>query len=194
MKNLTLIVIPLILAAGCGTGKSIPAEPTPAASSETRAASPLVTPDPWLPQAVETCINSVRDEYELAPSMSFNPFYLRADFDSDGNIDHAVLVHSQASDSAKRNGVLICSEDKETALFGAAFNPTPPFTSFDGDNFVTGSWEIVSKSALLEHARDAGGKSRLEGATRGDVVAFFHEGGAVYIYWDGLRFKVIEGS
>ena len=196
MRDLTLtIILFAALSSACDKSDSPAIESREAAGASSPTTAPGPEPiGPWLPQAVETCISSVRDHRRVAPASDFNPFYLNADFDSDGVVDIAVLVRSEAAGESRTNGLLMCMENRETGRFGAAFFEDATVTSFERDNFVTPSWEIIPRGRLRDQALDGKGRPLLQGVSKGDVVGFFHEGGTVFVYWDGSRFKAAEGS
>lgn len=194
MRNLTLtIMLFATLASACAERTSTPSEKREPSTANVSAAATPDRPEQWLPQSVENCIASVRDGHRVEPASDFNPFYLSADFDSDGASDVAVLVRSNIDGGSRLNGLLMCMENRETGRFGGAFFAGESATSFEKDNFVTSSWETVPRGKLRSEALDRKGRPLLFGVAKGDVVAFFHEGGAVFVYWDGSRFKAVEG-
>lgn len=195
MRDLTLtIMLSAALASACAKTNSTPTESREAAGTSSPAVlSTAESKEPWLPQSVENCIASVRDDRRVEPASDFNPFYLNGDFDSNDVTDVAVLVKTGADGENRLNGLLLCRENQEAGRFGNAFHSGVPATSFEKDNFVTSSWEIVPRDQLRNQALDGKGRPLLQGVAKGDVVGFFHEGGAVFVYWDGSGFKAVEG-
>lgn len=187
-----LIVLSLSIVAGCrGTSSPSPAGVSESTPPSIQPPAPVV--EVWIPKQVESCIASVRGGGALEPARSFNPYYQRLDVDGDGRQDMAVLVAATA-DGRPRNGLVICGTRGKPGTFGSAFVGKSLLTSFDDDNFVTGDWEVVDRSLARDYARDSKGKSLIGSRAAGDVIAFFHEGGAVYIYWSGSDFTVVEGG
>ena len=69
-----------------------------------------------VPQQVSRCLQKVPSRYQISRRM--NPFYLRANFDGDGQTDYAVLITESPS---QKEGIAICFGDKrkETTILGA---------------------------------------------------------------------------
>lgn len=145
--------------------------------------------DNWLEFITENCLSRISVPEPVVLDTSFNPVYLRVNFDAGGAPGIAILVRGEESGL---RGVAVCRDGKDAALFGQLARSMPPATGFDGDDFIIHSWGVISR----EKTRDAytgDGKTRIGASVRGESVVFTHEGGNVFIYWDGKAFKVAEG-
>jgi hypothetical protein len=143
----------------------------------------------WVPELIEKCIAQIDVGEPLEMAASLNPFYLRANFDSNNSVDYAVLVQGQKT---KKRGLVICLNSKEPFIFGAVSKPATPMTSFQGDNFITGNWEIMTKEETRDLSWNSG-KNRIGTEAKGESVIFVYDGGSLVIYWDGKTFKFVQG-
>jgi hypothetical protein len=175
------------------TACSLPVVEDTADGGPPASATPQEVSELWMPKAVENCLASVRGGVRVEPARIYNPFYLRLDVDGDDKVDHAVLVRTGDGESAASNGLVVCRTGAEVSTFGAGFGGEVTLGGFEDGNFVTGDWEVVPKSLAADYIRDAKGVGLIGGKSYGDVIGFFHEGGAVYIFWTGTAFKVVEG-
>lgn len=116
------------------------------------------------------------------------------DFDGNGAEDFAVLVVSESEPT--KGGLLVCrnGDSKQSSGLGAVFKAKPALSSFADDNFITSEWNVILKTESPKIALGPDGKSRIKNRNKGDVIAFFHEGGAVFIFWDGTAFRLVEGG
>ena len=113
-----------------------------------------------VPHRVSQCLNKSQNRYQASRRM--NPFYLRADFDADGNPDYAILITESTS---KKEGIAVCFGDKqkEPEIIGAGVS-----VGFEGgiqgdDIAIFNVWGIaiscdVKKDCLyLEQAESGSG-------------------------------------
>jgi hypothetical protein len=70
----------------------------------------------WIPSIIQKCISKLSFGEPVEMATSFNPYYLRADFDGNNAIDYAVLVKGK---NTKENGLIICKDSKDPFVFGA---------------------------------------------------------------------------
>jgi len=145
----------------------------------------------WIPDVVSRCIDAKIHREQIKPAWGFNPIYLRVDFDGNDIIDYAILVQGSKS---SRNGVLICKDSKTPFLFGSIAMSNQPLSSFEDDNFVTDRWNINSKEETRNAARDLSGKSQIGREAKGESLGFYHDGGGVFIFWDGKQFCLVQGG
>lgn len=144
----------------------------------------------WTPTAIEDCIAKVNVGEPFKFEISFNPFYLRADFDGNKSVDYAVLIIGQET---KKRAVVICKDGKEPFLYGALAKTKFLPESFEDDNFVTPEWEISTKEETKMLDEHVGGR-KVAANAKGESISFMFEGGGVVIYWDGKTFQVVKGG
>ena len=80
------------------------------------------------PEAVENCVQNHAVKGRFIVNFKTNPYYLRGDFDGDGEPDYAVAIRGKKT---MRNGVLICTARKQVFVLGADNPLTPPFSFFE---------------------------------------------------------------
>jgi hypothetical protein len=142
----------------------------------------------WTPTAIEDCISTVNVGEPFELETSFNPFYLRADFDNNKLVDYAVLIKGKKT---KKRGVIICRDSIQPFIFGQLANLKVPLSSFENDNFVTNQWEIATKDETKNRIVRHTGGVKMSSDAKGESIEFLFEGGeGVVIYWDGKGFKV----
>lgn len=108
-----------------------------------------------------------------------NPYFVRGDFDGNGNNDYAVIVESRKD---KREGILVCFRNKETkaVLLGLdPKNPPPFWRLYDWD---------VETPAQVSETTDYKGKS-IGIKPKGESIVMKWEDGIGVIYWDGKEFR-----
>jgi len=144
----------------------------------------------WIPDVIEKCISKAKAPEPIEIESSFNPYYLRLNFDGNQTFDLAILVHSVQEKNSR--GLLICKDSEIPFLFGKVSKSKEPFSDIDGDNFVTNDWEVLSKgdTGLVTKNSDGG---KVGNDTKGESVGFFLEGGSFFVYWDGKKFKGVGG-
>jgi hypothetical protein len=137
------------------------------------------------PEQISRCLKlTVASSLEVA--ITTNPYYLRGDFDADGNPDYAVAVRGIKT---KRLGVLICNGNKRGFLLGADNPITPPFSDMPNDYFFAPNWEVFSRSETLALAKYKDAVPHPLPVIRGETIAMIWEDGIALVYWDGQRFK-----
>lgn len=160
-----------------------------------RQAPPVSEAAPRSKDFIERCIaDASADKLKLRAMGDLQIYSHAADFDGNGVEDAAVLVTTDAE--PQKGGLLICrnGDVKLRSTFGPLFNPAKTLTSFENDNFITSEWEVILGSESSKVALDPDRKSRIGNRNKGDVIAFFHEGGGVFIFWDGNSFRLVEGG
>lgn len=158
-------------------------------------ARPPVSSSPRDGDTISQCIAQIsRSTLPLREVGDRQSYSHAGDFDGNGKEDVAVLVESDQAPI--KSGLLICrnGDVKQTSGFGPVFKSAKRLTSFDEDNFITSEWEVILKTESSKIALGPDGKSRIRNRNKGDVISFFHEGGAVFIFWDGTQFLVVEGG
>jgi len=126
-----------------------------------------------VPRAIERCIKSASPQYKL--SARINPFYLRADFDGDGKIDHAVLMTNEKGQIV----IAVCRAaraDKAEIVDIAAV----PMGEREFD-----AWTVFPKGRV-QRGVEAGRPPIL----RGDALYVeWSESASGLVYWDGRQFR-----
>src|SRR5215831_4730945 len=108
------------------------------------------------------------DSYALSPSV--NPFFLSADFDSDGKTDYVVLIQRR-NDRAIYLAFVLTGQRKVVL----EANTKPPF---DG-------WEVIRKGESIK--LDANKPPEVMAR---DTLELKMSGGSAYYSWSGTSFKV----
>ncbi len=114
----------------------------------------------------------------LAFSFHVNPFYLRGDFDADGQADYAVMIKHK---NTQKLGIAVClSSKKQVYILGAGKR------FGNGDDFV---WvDIWMVSQKLSEYKTNWEDHALHMIAEGIVVEK-SESSAGMIYWDGKEFQ-----
>ena len=131
-----------------------------------------------IPQAVARAItnSSLAKNYEL--SFRTNPFYLRGDFNGDGNIDVAFLVQHRST--GKIGIAIVHGATGKVRILGAG-----TAIGNGGDDFEwMDTWQVYSKARTAkEHGK------REVARLRGDALLVGKtEAGSALIYWNGKRY------
>jgi hypothetical protein len=155
----------------------------------TEQAEPSVN-EVWVPVAVEKCLEKAKPPEPVEIEDRFNPYYLRANLDSSGNLELAIQVRSVAEKTTR--GLLICRDGKEAYLYGPVSQSTTPMSDMRDDNFLTKRWGIISKQEAMKIVREDDGNP-IGDDVRGEAIIFVFEGGGFVVYWDGKRFKGVGG-
>ena len=135
------------------------------------------------PDLVTSCIKKPSASM-IEVNEKIMPWYLRGDFDGDGESDYAVAIRGKTT---KRNGVLICDAKGRTFVLGAD-NPTrPPFSDLPGDNFVAENWVVFTRKEAVNLTKRQQYAPR-PFAVLGETIAMVFENAIGIIYWDGRRY------
>lgn len=182
-----------VLLAGCNWSPSSDVRGRPSSTEPVPAT--FASPSTFVGDRISRCVMEASTERLTLRAMGDSSIYSKTgDFDGDGEEDIAVLVSSE--NRPGRNGLIVCrnTEQQRISRFGALFHGARRMTSFDEDNFITVEWEVIPKKESAETALGPDGKSRIASRNKGDVISFFHEGGSVFIFWDGESFMLVEGG
>lgn len=138
------------------------------------------------PDAIDSCLQNPVAKGHVVVDFKTNPYYLRGDFDGDGEPDYAVAIKGRKT---RRNGVLICTAKKYVFVLGADNPLSPPFSNLPDDNFVAPHRQVLTKG----EAKALGGFTTTAPnpppVLKGEVIAMVWEDGISLIYWDGERFR-----
>lgn len=127
-----------------------------------------------IPDPIATCMEPISGQYKI--SSHINPFYLRGDFDDDGQPDYAVLI----TNSKGERGVAICSTVPRTARIVGAGVVLNKLADFD-----FGAWMVFPKGPV-ERGVGEGPPPKL----LGDAISIiWPESASALLYWDGRRFR-----
>ncbi len=135
-----------------------------------------VTFPPALESSVPKEVSACMRDYgrSLTVTGKLNPFYLRGDFDGDGQVDHAIAVSAH-----KAAGVLVCSSRGRRFLLGAgsSFNDMTDL-NFDG-------WTVHPRATPVERGVGESTIPRLKGDA---MLLVWTETASGLVLWDGTRF------
>lgn len=145
--------------------------------------TPISQKEIHYPLAIENCLEKNRLEGKLVVDSSQNPYYLRGDFDGNGQPDYAIAIQGKVT---KRNGVLICFDTGRAVILGADNPKNPPFSDMPDDNFVSPDWEVYTRTESYDLLGHSGNQRKL---IKGETVAMVWEDGICLIYWDGRKFN-----
>lgn len=195
-SRMIIVITGAILFGACTLQRSMAGDGMPHPSSvQTLGVIPSPTPYMIDKDSIARCISEASSEgMPLREMGDLRTHSLKGDFDGNGKDDIAVLVSSDAEPG--KGGLLVCrnGDRKQLSKFGSLFKPAKPLSSFDEDNFITTDWEVILKDESPKIALGPDGKSRIMKRNKGDIISFFHEGGAVFIFWDGEVFTLVEGG
>jgi hypothetical protein len=127
-----------------------------------------------VPDEVTRCMKALGSDYGI--SGRINPFYLRADFDGDAKLDHAVLVRK-----GDQNGFAVCwGGGGKPILLGAGveFNETKTL-NFD-------AWQVHPRTRKVDVGVGEGRPPSLAGDA---ILLIWEERGSGLVYWSGKRFR-----
>ena len=134
----------------------------------------------YLPEPIENCMLPPPVSENLSVVAPLNPFYLRSDFDGDGQPDHVVIVKSKRNNE---EGLLVCFGGKTSLqILGAG----RPFKLASGKvvDLKFDNWEIHPKSKTPSTYR------KRPPVLRGDGIHINWEASASgLIYWTGKEFE-----
>jgi hypothetical protein len=137
------------------------------------------------PEAIENCLQNSAVKGRFVVNLKTNPYYLRGDFDGDGEPDYALSIKGKKT---MRNGVLICTARKQVIVLGADKPLSPPFSNMPGDNFVAPHWQVLTREETKALGKFATTVPNPLPALKGETIAMIWEDGISLIYWDGERF------
>ena len=138
------------------------------------------------PESVENCLQNPGVKGRFFVSFKMNPYYLRGDFDGDGEPDYAVAIKGRKT---MRNGVLICTARKQAIILGADNPLSPPFSNMPADNFVAPHWQVLTREETKSLGKFATTVPNPLPAPKGETIAMIWEDGISLIYWDGEKFR-----
>lgn len=141
----------------------------------------------WEPTAIAECMSKVNVGEPFDLESSINPFYLRANLDSNELVDYAVLIKGK---NTKTRGVVVCKDSLQPFVYGEIAKSSPGLSKFENDNFVTSEWEISTKDFTKKRVNSAG--EPVAPNAKGESVSFSFEGGGVTIFWDGRQFRLSQ--
>ena len=150
------------------TQSDVAQSPTPNAATQRRD----------IPQAVERAITngSLSKQYDL--SFRMNPFYLRGDFNRDGNTDVAFLVQHRST--GKIGIAIVHGATGKVTILGAG-----TAIGNGGDDFEwMDTWQVYSKARTAkEH-----GEREVPRLRRDALLVGKTEAASALIYWNGKRY------
>jgi hypothetical protein len=132
-----------------------------------------------IPELVQKAVTngSLAKKYDV--SLHLNPFYLRGDFNGDGNIDVAVLVKQRST--GKVGIAIVHGATEKVTILGAG-----TAIGNGGDDFDwMDTWQVYSKARA---AKEVG-----ETHVRGDALLVSKsEAASALIYWNGKRYVWLQ--
>ena len=131
-----------------------------------------------VPEIIERAISKgpLAKDYEV--SFHLNPFYLRGDFNGDGEVDVAVLVKQRST--GKLGIAIIHGGTSKVAILGAGAH-----VGNGGDDFDwMDNWQVYPKGRLAR-GTDETSVPRLHGEA---LLVGKSEAASGLIYWDGKRY------
>jgi hypothetical protein len=135
-----------------------------------------------IPDVVQRAITngSLAKEYDV--SFGVNPFYLRGDFNGDGNIDVAVLVKQRAT--GKLGIAIVHGATEKVTTLGAG-----TAIGNGGDDFEwMDTWQVYSKSRAAKESAE----TKIP-HLRGDALLVSKtEAASALIYWNGKRYVWLQ--
>jgi hypothetical protein len=121
---------------------------------------------------------------KVVPVEDRNPFYLRGDFDGDGNSDLALVVRSVEGD---KKGILICAGSRKPLLLGITGDRQ--FSDMPHDRFIAPNWEVLTRTEVKRLGQFKANVPNPVPSPRGESIAMIWEDGIALIYWDGHQFR-----
>lgn len=192
---LFLLSLPFIFAVACDSRQT---KALQASAVEESSELPPELPDQsiqrneqWLPHELSKCLSFAKPNDGIEPIWEFNPVYLRLDLDGNKLIDYAILVRQTNS---TRNGVLICRDGKEVNILGAISSADRQLSSFEDDNFISDRWSVLNLVETTKSALTINGEPLMKNKAKAEAIVFYHEGGSVFIFWDGKTIRLVEGG
>lgn len=102
-----------------------------------------------VPQQIKDCIASLAplSNSPIKVNFDINPYYLRGDFDGDGQMDLAITMRSSVDDSKLGTG--ICRGGKAPVLLGA-ISKGKRFSDDPADSIASVGWTVITRGALAQ--------------------------------------------
>jgi len=135
------------------------------------------------PERIIQCLKN-KNTSALSVLTYINPYYLRGDFNGNGNPDYAIRVRSNKGG----RGVLICSDSGKVFLLGMGIGGGQ-FSDMPEDNFLAPHWEVITKREVVDLKAFQNNVPKPVPSTKGEAIAMIWEDGISLIYWDGTAFK-----
>ena len=156
-------------------------------------AQPLPILYDWIiPDQVRKCLTngSKRAKTQLRPNMESNPFYLRGDFDGDGQMDLAVAVRGHGEEEI---GVVLCAGSFNITVLGSIAKGVF-FSDIPGDRIMSLGWCVLRKAEILDilasnNPRRHDSIRRKIPVIRGEMLFFPAEDGMGMIYFLDGRYR-----
>lgn len=100
-----------------------------------------------IPQQIKQCVASLAPlaNSPLKINFDINPYYLRGDFDGDGQMDFAIAMRSSTDDSKLGTG--ICRATKTPIVLGA-ISKGKRFSDDPADSIASVGWTVITKEVL----------------------------------------------
>ena len=140
--------------------------------------------EPIHPTIIVKCLKDPKT-FNLKVLTFNNPYYLRGDFDDDGESDYALEVRSKVSE---KNGMLICSGNGSVYLLGSGIGGKQ-FSDMDNDNFLSNYWEVMSQKQVHELKAFRGNVPYPIPHFKGEAIGIIWEACVSMIYWNGEEYK-----
>ena len=153
---------------------------------------PPILYDWIIPDQIRKCLanGSKRAKTQLRPNLESNPFYLRGDFDGDGQMDLAVAVRGQGEEEI---GVVVCAGSLNITVLGSIAKGVL-FSDVPGDRIMSLGWCVLRKAEILDilasnNPRRHDSIRRKIPAIRGEMIFFPAEDGMGMIYFLDGRYR-----
>jgi hypothetical protein len=143
-----------------------------------------------LPKTALNCLKQADEGGHLVTFTADGSSHELGDFDGDGKDDDIILVKSAES---SRTGLIVCTASRIFRA-GGAFPKTSTTFHQDDLDFLSEDWEVVPKKDWKRVVLDRRGKSPIRGQNNGAIIAFYFEGGAAAIFWDGVSLRLLFGG
>lgn len=138
-----------------------------------------------IPEAVKRCFERKEIRGQVKLGFKINPYYLRGDFDGDGNIDLAISIVGAKS---SRIGILVCHASGYVVVLRGDNKPVKTFSEMADDNFISGNWTVMEKSDVTRRMNKMKAKYRV----LGEAIFMPWDDGDSMILWDGSKFQWVK--
>jgi hypothetical protein len=143
-----------------------------------------------VPKTALNCLKQADDGARLLTFTADGSSHKFGDFDGDGKDDDIILVKSPESN---KTGLIVCTASRIFRLGGAFPNTSLTFHQ-DNLDFVSEEWEVLPKKDWKRVVLDRRGKSLIRAQNKGVIIAFYLEGGAAALFWDGVSLRLVFGG